>query len=221
VICDLKWPATCTLVGEMTGFFQSLFQFFLSPLGLVALSALDSSMLFFLPIAVEAAVVILSARHPQMFWAFPFLATAGSLIGSSVTFWMGRKIGESSLEHWVSARRLDKVRCRIKDKGAIALAIPALLPPPFPLTPFVLACGALEVSRNRFFVTLGALRLVRFGIVGILGRLYGRQVLAVLDSSVFKGIVVGFLVLAVAGTSYTIYRLVVSTRSHRRVVVAD
>ncbi len=205
----------------MTEFFQSLFQFFLSPWGLVAIAALDSSMLFFLPIAVEAAVVILSARHPNLFWAFPLLATAGSLIGSSVTFWMGHKIGESSLEHWVSSQRLEKVRCRIKDKGAIALAIPALLPPPFPLTPFVLACGALSVSRNRFFLTLGALRLVRFGIIAILGRLYGRQVLAILDSSVFKGIVAGFFVLALAGTAYTVYRLIVSTRNHRRVVVAE
>jgi membrane protein YqaA with SNARE-associated domain len=205
----------------MTELFQSLFHFFLSPLGLVALAALDSSMLFFLPMAVEAAVVILSARHPHMFWAFPILATVGSLAGACVTFWMGRKIGENSLEHWVSAKRLDKVRCSIKDKGAVALAIPALLPPPFPLTPFVLACGALSVSRNRFFVTLGSLRLLRFAIISILGRLYGRQVLAVLDSSTFKWIVAGFVTLALAGTVYTIYRLIVSNRSHRRVAVAD
>ncbi len=41
----------------MMAFFQYLFRLFLSPLGLVGLAALDSSMLFFLPIAVDAAVV--------------------------------------------------------------------------------------------------------------------------------------------------------------------
>jgi hypothetical protein len=50
----------------MMAFLEFLFRLFLSPLGLVDLAALDSSMLFFLPIAVHAAVVILSAptsRH--------------------------------------------------------------------------------------------------------------------------------------------------------------
>jgi len=205
----------------MTEFFQSLFQIFLSPLGLVALAALDSSMLFFLPMAVEAAVVILSARHPYLFWAFPLLATAGSMIGASITFWMGQKIGEKSLEHWIPTRKLETLRCRIKDKGAIALAVPALLPPPFPLTPFVLTCGALEVNRNRFFLTLGSLRLLRFGIVGILGRLYGPQVLTWLESTAFKGIVIGFVVLALAGTTFTVYKYVVSTRNHRRAIATD
>jgi hypothetical protein len=59
----------------MMAFSQYLLRLFLSPLGLVGLAALDSSMLFLLPIAVDAAVVILSGRHYDTFWAFPLLAT--------------------------------------------------------------------------------------------------------------------------------------------------
>ena len=35
----------------------------------------------------------------------------------------------------VPSRRLDRLKCKVNEKGAIALALPALLPPPFPLTP--------------------------------------------------------------------------------------
>jgi membrane protein YqaA with SNARE-associated domain len=199
----------------MTEFFQSLFGLFLSPFGLVGLAALDSSMLFFLPIAVDAALVILSARHREIFWVFPLLATVGSLIGTTVTFWVGSKIGENSLENWIPKKRLEQVRCKIKNKGAIAMAVPALLPPPFPLTPFVLACGALSVSRTRFFVTFGMMRILRFGAVSLLGWIYGRKILAVFESDIFKGVVALFILVALVGSGYTAYRLVVTTRSHR------
>ena len=199
----------------MTAFFQSLFSLFLSPIGLVGLAALDSSMLFFLPIAVDAALVILSARHPETFWVFPILATIGSLIGTAVTFWIGGKIGENSLDNWIPKKRLEQVRCKIKDKGAIAMAIPALMPPPFPLTPFVLACGAFSVSRPRFFITFGLMRILRFGAVSVLGWVYGRRLLKVFESDIFKGIIAGFILVALIGTAYTTYRLIVTTRSHR------
>ena len=199
----------------MTAFFQSIFHWFLSPGGVVVLAALDSSMLFFMPLAVEAALIFLVARNPQLFWVFPLLAAAGSLIGAAVTFWVGHKIGEKSLENWVSDRRLQAIRSRIKNRGAVALALPALLPPPFPFTPLVLACGALSVSRTRFFITLGAMRLVRFGLVATLGWVWGRQVLAVLEADSFKVVVGFFVVLVLVGTVLTVYRLIVRTRPAR------
>jgi membrane protein YqaA with SNARE-associated domain len=200
----------------MQSFFSSIFSLFLSPFGLLALAALDSSMLFFLPLAVDAAVVILSARHQDMFWIFPILAAIGSVIGASVTFWIGRKIGEKGLEHWVAKARLDRVQRKIKDKGAIAIAIPALLPPPFPLTPFILACGALSVRTKPFVLTLGLVRMVRFGILSVLGWAYGPRVLEIFESTVFKGVITFLIVVAIAGTAYGVYRLIVTTRSHGR-----
>jgi membrane protein YqaA with SNARE-associated domain len=196
----------------MQSFFSSVFSLFLSPFGLIALAALDSSMLFFLPLAVDAAVVILSARHQDMFWIFPLLAASGSLLGALVTFWIGCKIGEKGLEHWVPTARLDRVRRKIKDKGAIAIAIPALMPPPFPLTPFILACGGLSVSTKPFLLTLGLARTVRFGILSVLGWAYGPRILAIFESPVFKGVISFLIVVAILGTAYTVYRLILTTR---------
>ncbi len=82
----------------------------------------------------------------------------GSLCGAAVTFYIGRRLGEPGLEHFVSKGRLDSIRRQIEDKGAIALAVLDLIPPPFPFTACILAAGALEVSTPLFFLTLEATR---------------------------------------------------------------
>ena len=190
-------------------FLQSLFH----RIGSVVLSAVDSSRLFLHPLDVDTAIVLLR-RHSEIVWLLPFLATAGSLIGAAMVFWIGRKIGNNGLEHWISPRVLESVRRKVRNKGAIALVLPALLPPPFPLLPFVLASGALSVRATRFFIMFAGLRLVRFSILTALAWFYGRQILAMFKTGTFKTVMTVFMVLIVVGTSTTIYRLV--TRTHRR-----
>ena len=136
----------------------------------------------------------------SLFWIYPILATAGSVLGAATTFWIGHKAGEVGLDRLVPRRHLDRLRCQVRDKGAMALALPALLPPPFPLTPFVLTCGALKVDPRRFFSTFAAMRLLRFSIGAALARIYGRGILRVLESDNFRMVVVGFIVVAVVGT---------------------
>jgi hypothetical protein len=95
------------------------------------------------------------------------------------------------------------------------MAVPALLPPPFPLTPFILTCGALSVDRTRFFLTFSTMRLLRFGTEAILARRYGRGILRVLQSEQFEIIVFAFVILAVIGTTISAAMLWRSTRSGR------
>jgi membrane protein YqaA with SNARE-associated domain len=189
--------------------------FFLTWWGAFVIAALDTSMLFFLPFGVDAVVIYLSARDEQLWWVYPILATAGSLAGATLTFWIGRKMGEVGLERFIPERRLERVRCRVRDKGAIALALPALLPPPFPLTPFILTCGALEVDRWKFFATFGTIRLLRFGAEAVLARVYGRGILRVLQSDTFQAVVIAFIVVAVLGTIVSGVLLWRSTQSSR------
>ncbi len=59
----------------------------------------------------------------------------------------------------------------------LAVFLPAVLPPPIPLSPFVLASGALGVSRNRFLVVFGAARSLRYSLITWLGLVYGRHVI--------------------------------------------
>src|SRR5207237_9628049 len=135
---------------------------FTSPIGIVVLAALDSTLFFSLPFGIDAAVVILAARLRTLAWIVPVLATAGSLVGAALTFWMGVKAGEKGLDRYVAAKRLKTIRKKIRTSGALALAALDLIPPPFPFTPFVLAVGALEVNAQTFLIRLAICRIVLF-----------------------------------------------------------
>src|SRR6185295_9800532 len=180
----------------MRGFSKWVLTLFASPVGVIVLAALDSTLFFSLPFGIDAVVIILAARLREHWWIVPLLASLGSVAGAALTFWMGVKIGEKGLDRWVpDERRLDRIRRRVREKGAIALAVLDLIPPPFPFTVFVLAAGALEVDPRTFFGTLTVCRLLRFGVEAALALRYGRSILAWLDSEIFHDIVAFFIVL--------------------------
>jgi membrane protein YqaA with SNARE-associated domain len=193
-----------------------------SPAGVIVLAALDSTLFFSLPFGIDAAVVLLAARLKQTWWIVPPIATAGSVAGAALTFWMGMKIGDQGLERWVSQRRLQRIRAHIRARGAVALAVLDLIPPPFPFTPFVLAAGALDVSARLFFVTLTVCRTLRFGIEAALAFAYGPRILTWLDSNLFHGILVGCIAIAIALTLISLLQVVRATgaRSKRRTAAA-
>jgi membrane protein YqaA with SNARE-associated domain len=181
---------------------------FTSPAGVVVLAALDSTLFFSLPFGIDAAVIILAAQLRTFAWIVPVLATAGSVAGAWLTFWMGMKIGEQGLERYVAPKRLKRVRAKIQTSGAVALAVLDLIPPPFPFTPFVLAAGALEVKTSTFFVTLTLCRLARFGLEAALAVIYGRRILSWLDADLFHDIVVGCIFLAVTLTTLSVIQII-------------
>jgi membrane protein YqaA with SNARE-associated domain len=196
----------------MHHFFVSIFGLFLSPIGVLVLAALDSTMIFFLPAALDTAVVVMSAADKDMFWIYPLMAVIGSVIGSATTFAFGQKVGESGLRRFVPERKLKKVRRRIDDKGVVAMGATAVLPPPFPLTPFVLTSGALGLDKRKFFLTLGAMRFLRFFAESLLAVIYGRRILIWLESDIFEYGIISLMILALAGTAITIIQMLRKAR---------
>jgi membrane protein YqaA with SNARE-associated domain len=195
----------------------SYFTWFLSPIGLLVLATLDSTVVFFLPFANDTVVIYLAASNPDYFWMYPVLAVAGGLIGGVTTYWVGTRVGEDGIERWVPAQRLEAVRRRAEAKGgAVALGLPALIPPPFPFTPFMLASGALRIDPWTFFGWASAMRFARFMAEAILARVYGKQIVAWMSSGVFRGIVWAFVILAVLGSAWTVYALIRKTRGDRQ-----
>lgn len=199
----------------MHGFFVGIFAGLLTWWGLWLIAALDSTMVFFLPLGVDAAVVILASRSRELFWLYPIIASGGSLCGAAVTYYIGRRVGEAGLEHFVSKNRLNGFRRRVEEKGAVALAVLDLIPPPFPFTACILAAGALKVSTPLFFITLFVSRLVRFGAEAVLAFFYGRQIINWLKSETIEYIGGALLAAAVIGTAITTIRLVRKTRTRR------
>ena len=199
----------------MRGFLVAIVGSLMSWWGLWLIAALDSTMVFFLPLAVDIAVIILVSRSHRLFWFYPILASAGSLCGAAVTFYIGRQLGEKSLEHFVSKGRLARVRRRLEEKGAVALAVLDLVPPPFPFTACILAAGALEVSTSLFFLTLFLTRIVRFGAEALLAYLYGPRIITWLQSSTFEYIGIFLFAVSILGTVISVIQLVRNTRAHR------
>jgi membrane protein YqaA with SNARE-associated domain len=195
--------------------FFSLFRFFLTWWGAFLLGALDSSPFIFVPFGTDAVVIYLCARNRSLFWLYPLLTAAGSVVGATLAYGMGAKIGDAGLGRFVPARRLERLRTRVKRIGAFALGLTALLPPPFPMTPFVLTSGALKVGRTRFLLVFGTARIVRFGAEALLARRYGTAVIHLLESPVAERIAIGMVIVSILGTVLTIARVWHSTRQPR------
>jgi membrane protein YqaA with SNARE-associated domain len=202
----------------MRSLFYSLLGYFLTPWGLVLMAALDSSLVFFLPLGIDFAVIALAARNADLFWLYALLATAGSLIGAAVTFWIGREVGAHGLTRLIKPSQLRRVEKRVNQKAAVSVAALAIIPPPFPFTAFTLASGAFKVNIVSFFSTLAGVRLLRFGVEGALAAYYGRGVLAMMKSRTFTIIVGVMIALAIIGTiisAVAVYRGTKGSRGSR------
>ena len=184
----------------MKALFYSLLGYFLSPLGIVLMGVLDSSMVFFLPLGIDFVVILMAARKPELFWLYAILATVGSTIGAALTFWIGRKVGEVGLSKLIKPARLKRVQKMVSEGAAYTVSALAIIPPPFPFTAFVLVSGALRANVSKFFLTLSAVRLLRFGVEAWAASYYGRGILTFMQSRTFTVIVGVLIALAVIGT---------------------
>lgn len=156
----------------------------------------DSSQVYVVPFGIDALVVVLAARHGDIFWIFPPIVTVVSLVGSALTYWVGRTAGHAGLPRLVPAHHLDRIKACLDRTGDGATVVAAVLPPPFPLTAFLLTSGALDLNRSRFFLVFGMMRLIRFGAVALLARHYGEYLVQMLESDELQRAVVTAALLA-------------------------
>jgi membrane protein YqaA with SNARE-associated domain len=205
----------------MRGLFYSFLGYFLTPPGLVVLGALDSSIIFFLPLGIDFAVIILAAKTPELFWVYAILATVGSVIGAAVTFWIGRKVGEHGLAKLIKPSRLSRVQARVGQGAAVTIAALAIIPPPFPFTAFVLTSGAWRVNAWTFFLTLAGVRALRFAAEAGLAAYYGRGILVWMRSTAFTVTVGAMTAIAIIGTIASAVTLYRSTKRHEQRVAPN
>ncbi len=144
--------------------------------GLVLLGIADNSVV---PLtgSMDVLTIWLAARHREPWPYYALMATLGAVIGGYITYSLARKGGKQAMERKLSKRRAKKVYETFERWGFWAVAVPALLPPPFPFVPFLVAAGAMQYSRQKFLGALTLGRAVRYTIVAGLGSLYGSQIL--------------------------------------------
>ena len=94
--------------------------------------------------------------------------------------------------------------------GFLAIAVPAVLPPPLPFKIFVATAGTLEYPRWKFLLTVMLARSFRYYVEGILAVFYGRRVLLFFKDN---GLVIISVVAALLLLGFLVYILVTRVRT--------
>jgi membrane protein YqaA with SNARE-associated domain len=184
----------------------------LGALGFIPLGLLDSSIIP-LPGSMDVLTIVLAARDATLWPYYALMATVGSVLGGFVTYRLARKGGKESLARKVSAKTLKRVYGMFERWGFAAIAIPALLPPPMPLVPFVLAAGAMQYSVNKFLLAMTLGRIVRYLILAYLAARYGRRILPLLLQHGHPAVAA---VVGLAVTAVLVYFMFRGIRSKKR-----
>ncbi len=169
----------------------------LGGLGLIPLGIADNSLVP-LPGSMDVLTIWLAAHDRAHWYYYAGMATLGSLMGGYITYRLAKKGGKGALEKRFTKRRIEKVYKRFERWGFGAVALPAILPPPFPIVPFLLAAGAMQYSRNKFLGALALGRGVRFTILAVLGAIYGTHIVRFF-SRYYKPALFSLIALSVMG----------------------
>ncbi len=151
--------------------------FGLGSVGLFLVAIVDSSVV---PLPVPGStdiLLILLAAHHRTGPLLVVCATIGSVLGAYTSYQIGVKGGLPALERYVSPKYLERVCLWVEKNALLAIALPAMLPPPMPLSPFIVAAGALSVPKKQFLITFGAARAIRFSLVAALAYHFGRSII--------------------------------------------
>jgi membrane protein YqaA with SNARE-associated domain len=147
----------------------------LGGLGLIPLGLLDNSVVP-IPGSMDVLTIVLAARDGRWWLYYAIMATIGSVIGAFVTFRLARTGGKETLERKVSPERAARIIKIFSKWGFWSIAIAALLPPPVPMVPFVIAAGATQYSTQKFIAALTLGRAIRYTALALLGVHYGRGI---------------------------------------------
>jgi membrane protein YqaA with SNARE-associated domain len=149
--------------------------------------------------SMDVLTLWLAAGHRDIWPYYAVMATIGAVLGGYITYSLGRKGGKEAIEKRLKKSKAEKLFKRFDRWGFLTVAIGAMLPPPFPLVPVLLAAGALQYPRKQFVGALALGRSVRYFLLAGLGSLYARQITSFFNRY-YKPAVLTLVGLAVIGS---------------------
>ena len=158
---------------------------------MIVIGALDSSLLS-LPEINDYLVVGRCIKQPSAAFYFPLFAAIGSVLGCLLLYTIMRRGGQAVLKRRFKRENIERVERAYARYGFLAIAVPAVLPPPMPFKIFVATAGTLEYPRWKFLVTVMIARSVRYYVEAVLAVIYGRRVLSFMKDN-------GLVVLSIVG----------------------
>jgi membrane protein YqaA with SNARE-associated domain len=180
--------------------------------GLLILGVLDSSFLV-MPLGNDLLLIVLTARRHTMLFYYAAMATAGSVMGCLIMDLISRRGGEKGLKSTIGDKRTEYVKKKVKRYGGWALAVSALMPPPFPFTPFVAGAAAFQFPRKKLLSVIAVSRFVRFSIDGSLAVLFGTRILKWVQAPEVVYGIIFIVVVSIVASVISIYGWIQRSRS--------
>lgn len=154
----------------------------------------------FFPVPPHPLLGLMCLAEPKKAIRFAAIATlasvAGGLLGYAIGHFAYAAFGEAMLRTLGLSQSFPKAACYLRDYGAEIIMIKGATPIPFKL--LTITAGFIGMN---LWVFLGASivsRAISFMIVGVLFRLFGAPIKAVIDKHLGK-VTAAFVVLVVAG----------------------
>lgn len=167
--------------------------------GLFFIAFLDSSFLS-LPEINDLLVVLLVIQHKERMLYYALMATLGSLTGCMVLYYIGRKGGAALARRRFGGQRMERALSLYARYGALAIAIPAVLPPPSPFKVFVLMAGIAGVPALHFATVIAVARGFRYTAEAWLAVRYGDQAIALIEEH-GRALSIGIAVVVIGGVA--------------------
>ena len=177
---------------------------FLKPLGVwgvCGLAIVDSAAI---PVPLDALVIDYVVNDHKRAVLYCLMAALGSAIGSLLPYFVGRAGGELFLLKRINRQRYESLRDRFERQEFLAIMLPAMAPPPFPVKLFELAAGVFEMRLAWYFSAIFLGKFVRFVVVSVLIIFFGKRILRTVTMAfhdhlglVIAGVGVVLLLLAV------------------------
>lgn len=191
----------------MSAFFQSLLHLFVSLnyFGPFILGLMDSSFLVF-PFGNDLLVVGLIAHNHQGYLLYVLSAVCGSMAGVFLLDLAARKLGAEGIQKITGRDRFEKLKKKIGQRGGFSVMVACLSPPPFPFMPVIATNIVLGYPRRKLLLLVAASRAGRFLILGYLAIRFGNGIMRVVKSSDFKWAMVGFIVLCIVTSIFSVIK---------------
>ena len=166
-------------------------------LGLFVVAFFDSSLLS-LPEINDLLLVFFGTKFSDKAYFYALMTVLGSATGASLLYWLARWKGYGYLKKRFSDGKIETVFRLVNRFGALAVAVPAILPPPFPFKIFVLSAGVLGLPYSRFLVAILLGRSFRYFGEAFLAVRYGDVAISILRDNA-TAVLVGTLIVLGAG----------------------
>jgi membrane protein YqaA with SNARE-associated domain len=188
-------------MGRFVGWIRSVALALGAP-GLFLVAFLDSSFLS-LPEINDLLLIWMVTRNKGRIFLYAAGSMLGSIAGSFVLYYLGRKGGAALVRRRFGHERVERALASVRRHGLMAVLIPSFLPPPAPFKIFVLLAGVAGISASRFTVAIGIGRGIRYFGEGLLAVRYGDQAAAYLENNLWSVSLaaIGLLILGLAGSA--------------------